>query len=201
MAKQVELNKQKGKGIVQRENKPVWNNMQRVNHKNEFFPTTILTRTGIIPVNTARASGTNNVSTARHNFNSQAVLTNAVRKINTVKPIVNEEDPHKTLKNKWIVDSGCSRQMTGNKAYLIDYQNYNGGPVAFGGSKGFITGKGKIRTRKLDFEDVCFVKELQLFNLFSVSQIVTPPDGAWTEYVSEGVTSSYFEHKTRENDH
>ncbi|GKE97882.1 hypothetical protein Tco_0021233, partial [Tanacetum coccineum] len=24
---------------------------------------------------------------------------------------------------------------------------------------------------------------------------VTPPDGAWTEYVSEGVTSSYFEHK------
>ncbi|GKG00403.1 hypothetical protein Tco_0302093, partial [Tanacetum coccineum] len=30
---------------------------------------------------------------------------------------------------------------------------------------------------------------------------VTPPDGAWTEYVSEGVTSSYFEHKARENDH
>ncbi|GJU95528.1 putative reverse transcriptase domain-containing protein [Tanacetum coccineum] len=31
--------------------------------------------------------------------------------------------------------------------------------------------------------------------------IVTPPDGAWTEYVSGGVTSSYFEHKARENDH
>ncbi|GJV08206.1 hypothetical protein Tco_1345862 [Tanacetum coccineum] len=30
--------------------------------------------------------------------------------------------------------------------------------------------------------------------------IVTPPDGAWTEYVSGGVTSSYFEHKAREND-
>ncbi|GJZ09635.1 hypothetical protein Tco_0543918 [Tanacetum coccineum] len=30
---------------------------------------------------------------------------------------------------------------------------------------------------------------------------VTPPDGAWTEYVSEGVTSSYFEHKAQENDH
>ncbi|GJS13535.1 putative ribonuclease H-like domain-containing protein [Tanacetum coccineum] len=31
--------------------------------------------------------------------------------------------------------------------------------------------KGKIKTGKLDFEDVCFVKELQHFNLFSVSQI------------------------------
>ncbi|GKE70677.1 ribonuclease H-like domain-containing protein, partial [Tanacetum coccineum] len=46
-----------------------------------------------------------------------------------------------------------------------------GGPVAFGGSKGYITSKGKIKTRKLDFEDVCFVKELQHFNLFFVSQI------------------------------
>ncbi|GJV39771.1 reverse transcriptase domain-containing protein [Tanacetum coccineum] len=35
---------------------------------------------------------------------------------------------------------------------------------------GKITGKGKIRTRKLDFEDVDFVKELK-FNLFSVSQM------------------------------
>ncbi|GKB79301.1 hypothetical protein Tco_0946196 [Tanacetum coccineum] len=41
-------------------------------------------------VNTARASGTNQVSTARHNFNRQAVLTNAARKVNNVKPIVND---------------------------------------------------------------------------------------------------------------
>ncbi|GJW23927.1 putative ribonuclease H-like domain-containing protein [Tanacetum coccineum] len=81
------------------------------------------------------------------------------------------DDPHKALKNKGIVDSGCSRHMTGNKAYLAEYQDYNGGPVAFGGSKGYITGKGKIKTRKLDFEDVSFVKELQQFNLFSVSQM------------------------------
>nr|GEV95692.1 hypothetical protein [Tanacetum cinerariifolium] len=35
---------------------------------------------------------------------------------------------------------------------------------------GKITGKGKIKTRKLDFDDVYFVKELK-FNLFSVSQM------------------------------
>ncbi|GJZ58029.1 hypothetical protein Tco_0613523 [Tanacetum coccineum] len=69
-------------------------------------------------------------------------------------------------------DSGCSRHMTGNKSFLTDYQEINGGFVAFGGSPkgGKITGKGKIRTSKLDFEDVYFVKELK-FNLFSVSQM------------------------------
>ncbi|GJR55494.1 hypothetical protein Tco_1406015 [Tanacetum coccineum] len=80
--------------------KPVWNNVQRVNHKNQFVPRAVLTRTGKIPVSTARASGTNNVSTARHNFKSQAVLTNAARKISTVKPFVNRVRPktvfHKT---------------------------------------------------------------------------------------------------------
>ncbi|GJR46924.1 ribonuclease H-like domain-containing protein [Tanacetum coccineum] len=51
------------------------------------------------------------------------------------------DDPQKALKNKGIVDSGCSRHMTGNKAYLVEYQDYNGGSVTFGGSKGQITGK------------------------------------------------------------
>ncbi|GJU03037.1 ribonuclease H-like domain-containing protein [Tanacetum coccineum] len=88
------------------------------------------------------------------------------QKVNTAK-----DYPHRALKNKGIVDSGCSRHMTGNKAYLAEFQDFNGGPVAFGGSKGYITGKGKIKTGKLDFEDVCFVKELQHFNLFSVSQM------------------------------
>nr|GEU63988.1 ribonuclease H-like domain-containing protein [Tanacetum cinerariifolium] len=87
------------------------------------------------------------------------------------KRMAKQDDQQKALKNKGNVNSGCSRNMTGNKAYLVDYQDYNGGPVAFGGSKGNITGKGKIRTGKLDFEDVCFVKELQHFNLFFVSQI------------------------------
>ncbi|GJY83132.1 putative ribonuclease H-like domain-containing protein [Tanacetum coccineum] len=71
-----------------------------------------------------------------------------------------------------IFNSGCSRHMTGNKSFLTDYQEIDGGFVAFGGSPkgGKITGKGKIRTGKLDFEDVYFVKELK-FNLFSVSQM------------------------------
>ncbi|GJR43884.1 putative ribonuclease H-like domain-containing protein [Tanacetum coccineum] len=42
---------------------------------------------------------------------------------------VNTDDPQKALKNKGIVDSGCSRHMTRNKAYLVEYQDYNGGPM------------------------------------------------------------------------
>ncbi|GJS92552.1 hypothetical protein Tco_0799520 [Tanacetum coccineum] len=37
--------------------------------------------------------------------------------------------PHRALKNKGIVDSGCSRHMTGNKAYLAEFQDFNGGPL------------------------------------------------------------------------
>ncbi|GJW51094.1 ribonuclease H-like domain-containing protein, partial [Tanacetum coccineum] len=44
--------------------------------------------------------------------------------------------------------NGCSRDMTGNKSYLSDYEEINGGFVAFRGNPkgGRITGKGKIST-------------------------------------------------------
>nr|GEX87706.1 hypothetical protein [Tanacetum cinerariifolium] len=64
---------------------------------------------------------------------------------------------------------GGSKHMTGNMSYLSDFEELNRGYVAFGGNRkgGKITGKGKIETGKLDFDDVYFVKELK-FNLFSV---------------------------------
>ncbi|GJR44717.1 putative ribonuclease H-like domain-containing protein [Tanacetum coccineum] len=60
--------------------------------------------------------------------------------------------------------NGGSRQSTW--VILI-----KGGIVKFGGGDGRISGKGTIRTSKLDFENVYYVEELQHFNLFSVSQI------------------------------
>ncbi|GJT58295.1 putative ribonuclease H-like domain-containing protein [Tanacetum coccineum] len=55
---------------------------------------------------------------------------------------------------------GRLKHMTGNKSFLTDYQEVDGGFVAFAGNPkgGKITKKGKIRTGKLDFEDVYFVK-------------------------------------------
>ncbi|GJX22423.1 putative ribonuclease H-like domain-containing protein [Tanacetum coccineum] len=61
--------------------------------------------------------------------------------------------------------------MTGNKEKLDDFMQVKGGIVKFGGGDGRISGKGTIRTSKLDFENVYYVEELQHFNLFSVSQI------------------------------
>ncbi|GJZ59722.1 putative ribonuclease H-like domain-containing protein, partial [Tanacetum coccineum] len=82
MAKQIELNKKKGKGTGQGKNRPVWNNVQRLNHQNKFVPKAVLTKTGIFPVNTAR-----------QNLSSQAATTSTARKVNTARPNVHEIRP------------------------------------------------------------------------------------------------------------
>nr|GEU40960.1 vacuolar protein sorting-associated protein 28 homolog 2 [Tanacetum cinerariifolium] len=51
------------------------------------------------------------------------------------------EHPQKALKDKGIIDGGCSRHMIGTKAYLSDYQEFDGGFVAFDEGKGKVTGK------------------------------------------------------------
>ncbi|GJR60525.1 retrovirus-related pol polyprotein from transposon TNT 1-94 [Tanacetum coccineum] len=217
--KPVMNNVQKGTG--QREVRPVWNNALRTNHQNfsnsrrNFAPTAVLTKSGIVPISTARQRSSRaaaplsaarpintvapklfvNVAKTKPNvfqkahslskrpFNQQTALNNrslnnkvntakvnsvntakgkrvtsAVGKqgINVVKSSACWGDPQVALKDTGIFDSGCSRHMTGNKSYLTDYQDYDGGFVAFAGSSkgGRITGKGKIKTRKLDFEDL-----------------------------------------------
>nr|GEU50512.1 putative ribonuclease H-like domain-containing protein [Tanacetum cinerariifolium] len=91
----------------------------------------------------------------------QVVLGNCIEK----------ENPFSTTTDEGIFYSGCSRSMTGNKARLDDFQAFHGGKVTFRGGEGRISGKGTIRTPTLDFENVYYIKELQQFNLFSISQI------------------------------
>ncbi|GJU09344.1 putative ribonuclease H-like domain-containing protein [Tanacetum coccineum] len=170
MAKQAELNKRMCKGTGQRENRPIWKNVQRVNHQNQFVPITVLTRTGRILVNTARASSTNNVNIARHNFNSQAASTNAARKVKTVKPIVNNVRP-KTVFPK--TQSPIRRQFYRTTTPRTNFSNQKVNTAKDVPHKA-LENKGLLIVDvpgKLDFEDVCFVKELQHSNLFSVSQI------------------------------
>nr|GEV21610.1 putative ribonuclease H-like domain-containing protein [Tanacetum cinerariifolium] len=116
---------------------------------------------------------------------SKPVLNTAVRPVSAARPNISAlvvstaqvkqgtwSNPQQALKDKGVIDSGCSRHMTRNMSYLSDFEELNGGYVAFGGNPkgGKITGKGKIKTGKLDFDDVYFVKELK-FNLFSVIQM------------------------------
>nr|GEU54675.1 ribonuclease H-like domain-containing protein [Tanacetum cinerariifolium] len=81
-------------------------------------------------------------------------------------------NPQYALKDNGVIDSGCSWHMTGNMSYISNFEELNGGYVAFGGNLkgGKIFEKGKIKTGMLDFDDVYFVNELK-FNLFSVSQM------------------------------
>nr|GEY68787.1 putative ribonuclease H-like domain-containing protein [Tanacetum cinerariifolium] len=53
------------------------------------------------------------------------------------------------LKDKGVIDTGCSRHMTGNVSYLSDFEAINGGYVAFGGNL-----KGEDITYSDDEEDV-----------------------------------------------
>nr|GEV14490.1 ribonuclease H-like domain-containing protein [Tanacetum cinerariifolium] len=41
-------------------------------------------------------------------------------------------NPEYALKDKGVIDSRCSRHMTGNMSYLFDFEELNGGNVAFG---------------------------------------------------------------------
>nr|GEX90694.1 hypothetical protein [Tanacetum cinerariifolium] len=120
------------------------------------------------PVNTVRPV---NNADSKPIMNSSRSISNAfkrgysqaIRPFNKYsaykKTIFNKEQ--KEYKEKGLIDSGCSRHMTGNKCCLTDYEDYDGGFVSFGDGKGKISRKGKIKTGTLDIDDVYFYKELK----------------------------------------
>ncbi|GKC32653.1 putative ribonuclease H-like domain-containing protein [Tanacetum coccineum] len=115
-------------------------------------------------VNTVRVKDT----TAR---DRAVVSKNKGKGVNAVKASACWGNPQqKEYKEKGVIDRGCSRHVTGNKCYLTEYEDYDSGFVSFEDGKGRISGKGKIKTGSLDFDNVYFCKELK-YNLFSVSQI------------------------------
>nr|GEX14225.1 putative ribonuclease H-like domain-containing protein [Tanacetum cinerariifolium] len=149
---------------------------------NETIPTAfniepILTRSRIVPLSAARP-----VNTAVPQTKHQSPVTHDVHKpysplkrnINhrPSPPASNFHQKVTTVKAPQVNSVKGVKENWGTCPIFSDFEELNGGYVAFGGNpKGEkITGKGKIRTGKLDFDDVYFVKELK-FNLFSVSQM------------------------------
>ncbi|GJV98772.1 hypothetical protein Tco_1554024 [Tanacetum coccineum] len=97
------------------------------------------------------ASKTNDANTEKPKSASESVVSNPkinrdrviiedwnsddeekVYEVQTVRPETQTGNPDILLQDHAVVDSGCSSHMTGNKAYLSDYEDYNGGFVAFG---------------------------------------------------------------------
>ncbi|GJX08242.1 ribonuclease H-like domain-containing protein [Tanacetum coccineum] len=130
--------------------KPVWNNAQRVNHQNfakktypfdkkNMVPRAVLTKSGLVSVNTAR----------------QVNVTHSKTTVNVARPMSYLSktahltgNPQNDLQDQGVIDSGCSRHMTGNMSYLTDYEEIDGGYITFGGNPkgGKITGKCTIKT-------------------------------------------------------
>nr|GEY87415.1 hypothetical protein [Tanacetum cinerariifolium] len=90
----------------------------------------------------------------------------SIRKINFVKT-ARETVEKKEYKEKGVIDSGCSRYMTGNKCYLTDYEDYDGGFVSFGDGKGRIFRKVLLRVPRKD-------------NIYSVDLKSVVPTGGLT---------------------
>nr|GEU40018.1 putative ribonuclease H-like domain-containing protein [Tanacetum cinerariifolium] len=124
----------------------------------------VLTKTGKIPINDARQNFSKDIAvkaSAGYNWRNKRNTWDKVFKYNSGSKIIKSvKDPLGRLKH-----------MTWNKAHLVDYQEFKGGTVAFGSNNGRITGKGKIKAVRLNFEDVYYVEERKHYNLFSMSQM------------------------------
>ncbi|GJW83099.1 ribonuclease H-like domain-containing protein [Tanacetum coccineum] len=94
-------------------------------------------------VNTARPKAV--VNTARPKAVLNAVKGNQC--INNPK----KGNPQQDLQEKGVIESGCSRHMIGNMPYLNDFEEINGGYLAFRGNPkgGKITGRDTIKTDHL----------------------------------------------------
>ncbi|GJX74700.1 putative ribonuclease H-like domain-containing protein [Tanacetum coccineum] len=83
-------------------------------------------------------SGLKTLNTARQNSSRAAVSVNTARQINTayLRPIVNCASPASNVFNipHSHVRRPFNKHMTRNKSYLSDYEEIDGGFVAFGGS-------------------------------------------------------------------
>ncbi|GJY55264.1 putative ribonuclease H-like domain-containing protein [Tanacetum coccineum] len=144
----------------QRMVKPVWNNAQGVNHQNFAKKTHLCAKKNMVPRAVLMKLGLVSINTARQSISKTAVLVNTARQVNTAhsKTTVNAVtpmsylskiahligNPQMNLQDQGVIDSGCSRHMTGNMSYLTNYKEIDGGYVAFGGNPkgGKITGKG-----------------------------------------------------------
>ncbi|GJX99417.1 hypothetical protein Tco_0356436 [Tanacetum coccineum] len=122
--------------------------------KGNFVPKAVLMKSGHKTLNTAKQQAHSHV---RRSFNKFSTNKNNNEKVNTVrrnvtivgsKAVVSDNkgneanaikasacwgNPQLELQEKRVIDSGCSRHMTGNKSYISNYKEIDCGFVAFRG--------------------------------------------------------------------
>nr|GEZ21082.1 ribonuclease H-like domain, Gag-pre-integrase domain protein [Tanacetum cinerariifolium] len=162
MAKKFVLPNNVENGIGHRKSRPVWKNVQRINHQNKFALTAVFIRSRRIPVsaakpkaatstsaakpvNTARPKQSVNFSNSRITFHKSHSPIRMYFYNATTHSRSNSIERFNTAGSKAVsVVKGnrvaAIKASAWNKAYLVDYQEINnGGFVAFGSSRGKIT--------------------------------------------------------------
>ncbi|GJS86505.1 hypothetical protein Tco_0769141 [Tanacetum coccineum] len=127
--------------------------------KRNMIPKAVLMRSGLVSLTTARPV---NTAQPRSTINSARLMANGVNTVkdknvntatpkaivNTAKPkaILNivkgnqcinhskKGNPQIDLQDQEVIDSGYSRHVIGNMSYLTDFEEIDGGYVAFGGN-------------------------------------------------------------------
>nr|GEV43843.1 hypothetical protein [Tanacetum cinerariifolium] len=115
-------------------------------------PTIVLTQSKLVPVNDVRLVTTavpkTNVTRSRQakpivtkphspprkHINRSPSLKASSFSLKVTAAKAPMGNPQHALKDKGVIDSGCSRYMIGNMSYLFDFEAINGGYVAFGGN-------------------------------------------------------------------
>ncbi|GJX28875.1 copia protein [Tanacetum coccineum] len=94
--------------------------------KRNMVPKAALMRFGLVSLTTTRPV---NTAQPRTIMNSARPMTNVFNKAHSTG------NAQQDLDEKGVIDSGCSRHMTRNMSYLTDFEEIDGGYVAFGGTK------------------------------------------------------------------
>ncbi|GKA80467.1 ribonuclease H-like domain-containing protein [Tanacetum coccineum] len=171
------VNRKNWNAMMERELGEGWIILTAINHANQFILDINLywprVNTVNSNVNTVRSRQpvptrtSNSFSPKRPQGNwGSAVKTSAGYNWRNTSPnsncnggptFIRTDHPLKNMVDRGIFDSGCSGHMTGNKDQLEDFEEFSRGSVTFGGSKGYITGKGKIRHKVLFTETECLI--------------------------------------------
>ncbi|GJX63338.1 putative ribonuclease H-like domain-containing protein [Tanacetum coccineum] len=114
-------------------------------HRN-MTPRAVLLKSGLKPLSTVRPVYTAHPKPTVHSAKSMSQFSKQAQ--STIQ--------RPFYKKPALTNSGCSRHMTRNIAYLSNFKEFDGGYVTFGGGAygGRISSKGTLKTDSLDFDDL-----------------------------------------------
>ncbi|GJW90262.1 putative ribonuclease H-like domain-containing protein [Tanacetum coccineum] len=120
--------------------KPDLTFMDEIVESENFYVTTVVTPSSVKAVES-------NHESANVKRNGEAIEPKTVRKNRDLQSLrigilmMKGNPQQKEYKEKGVIESGCSRNMTRNKCYLTEYEDFDGGFVSFGDGKGRISRK------------------------------------------------------------